>query len=86
MIKYDFQADEKQNQSQLNHKSPVGMLPIQVTKLLTSTESYDEIIEEASQRYGVPTNLIHAVITQESNFNPNASQSCWCKWIDAINA
>jgi len=64
--------DDKQNKSSLNTNHHVGMLPIQLTKLSASTESFDEIIGEASQRYGVPTNLIHAVITQESNFNPNA--------------
>ena len=66
------QADDKQNKSSLNTNHQVGILPIQLTKLSASTESFDEIIGEASQRYGVPTNLIHAVITQESNFNPNA--------------
>ena len=66
------QLDDKQNISLLNKNYQVGMLPIQLTKLSASTNSFDEIIEEASKTYQVPTNLIRAVITQESNFNPNA--------------
>jgi soluble lytic murein transglycosylase-like protein len=65
-------TDEKQNKALLHTNHQVGMLPIQLTKLSASTDSFDEIVEEASQRYQVPTNLIRAVITQESNFNPNA--------------
>jgi soluble lytic murein transglycosylase-like protein len=66
------QADDKQNKLSLNTNHHVGMLPIQLTKLSASPDRFDEIIGEASQRYEVPTNLIRAVITQESNFNPNA--------------
>lgn len=65
-------TDEKQNKALLHTNHQVGMLPIQLTKLSASTDSFDEIVEEASLRYQVPTNLIRAVITQESNFNPNA--------------
>jgi soluble lytic murein transglycosylase-like protein len=65
-------TNEKQNKALLHTNHQVGMLPIQLTKLSASTDSFDEIVEEASQRYQVPTNLIRAVITQESNFNPNA--------------
>ncbi|MEZ9999949.1 lytic transglycosylase domain-containing protein [Vibrio sp. 10N.261.46.A3] len=35
-------------------------------------QRYCRIIQEASQRHGVPANLIVAVITQESRFKPEA--------------
>lgn len=52
----------------------IGTLPFQSTTLpsLTNSYSYDEIIEEASNKFGVPIHLIQAVITAESNFNANA--------------
>ena len=34
--------------------------------------AYDSIVNAASQQYGVPANLIQAVIQQESSGNPNA--------------
>jgi len=37
---------------------------------------YDQIINEASQQYGVPAALIKAVVKNESNFNPNARSHC----------
>ncbi len=36
------------------------------------SQKFDEIIEEASQRYNIPKELIKAVIKAESNFNPFA--------------
>lgn len=50
----------------------MGVLPIQLTKLSSSGENYEEIITQAAERYNIPAKLIQSVIQQESNFNPNA--------------
>jgi len=47
--------------------------------LMCRLESYDAIIEKASQTYGVDKNIIMAVIAQESYGNPNAVSSAGAK-------
>ncbi len=42
---------------------------------LSGDSTYDAYISEASAEYGVPKNLIKAVISCESSFNPNAVSS-----------
>jgi soluble lytic murein transglycosylase-like protein len=37
--------------------------------------AYDEVIEEAAARFGIDSDLIHAVIDAESSFNPNAESA-----------
>ena len=49
------------------------------SKILSSTINnmdMNQIFEEASQKYGVPTKLLKAVAKVESNFNPDAKSSC----------
>ena len=41
-----------------------------------STRPFSEIIKQASHKYGVAEDIIHAVIQQESSFNPTAVSSC----------
>lgn len=56
--------------------APLSLPPINMTRLTGGSKTnYDEIIQRASQEYNLPVNLIKAVITQESNFNPNAVSS-----------
>ncbi|WP_394235397.1 lytic transglycosylase domain-containing protein [Niallia oryzisoli] len=53
----------------------VSIMPKQLTKLSGSGEKFENIINEAAERYQIPAKLIQAVIQQESNFNPNAISS-----------
>ncbi len=41
-------------------------------KLLERREQFDPIITATAQRHGLPEGLLHAVITAESAYNPNA--------------
>ncbi|KQQ61474.1 MULTISPECIES: lytic transglycosylase domain-containing protein [Rhizobium/Agrobacterium group] len=50
--------------------------PIPEKSLPTNLESdYSNLIVKYAKRYGVPTNLAHAVISVESRFNPKARGS-----------
>lgn len=41
-----------------------------------NNQTFADIIQEASAKYGVDQNVISAVINQESSFNPKAVSSC----------
>ncbi|MDY8021824.1 lytic transglycosylase domain-containing protein [Paenibacillus polymyxa] len=45
----------------------------------TAPTAYDDLINEASQKYGVPVALIKAVIATESSFNPSVTSSAGAK-------
>jgi soluble lytic murein transglycosylase-like protein len=47
--------------------------------LSAKASDYDDIIKEASQKYGVDEKFIKAIIQQESGFNPNATS-----WVGAM--
>lgn len=52
--------------------------PIQLTKLAQTTgdkTNFDDLIEDAADKYNLPVDLIKSVIKQESNFNANAVSS-----------
>jgi len=59
--------------------APAAANKTNFSKILSSTMNninMNQIFEEASQEYGVPTKLLKAVAKVESNFNPNAKSSC----------
>lgn len=49
------------------------------TRAAGGNSSYDDLIQAASAKYGVPAQLIKAVIRTESNFNANAVSSAGAK-------
>ncbi|WP_308860240.1 lytic transglycosylase domain-containing protein [Paenibacillus radicibacter] len=49
------------------------------TQTFSGDSSYDALIEQASQQYGVDSALVRAVIKQESSFNPNSESHAGAK-------
>lgn len=58
-------------QTATNNVSPEFMNVSKSNKPMKKT-AFNDIIREASRKYGVDERLIHAVIQMESNYNPNA--------------
>ncbi|MBY0121010.1 lytic transglycosylase domain-containing protein [Bacillus sp. S/N-304-OC-R1] len=72
-----YQADNDQDKIGNIPSAPINspaLPPFMLTKLSGSgsNQSYDDIIEKASEIYEIPAKLLKSVIKQESNFNPNA--------------
>jgi soluble lytic murein transglycosylase-like protein len=61
-------------QKRTNPSLPTYPLPSKQTSFHVSgaKQNYEDMIQEAADRYQIPAMLIKAVIQQESNFNPNA--------------
>lgn len=72
MVKYDYEPPIGSNLS-FNTPQGSGETVGNSSTETTFTGSYVEVIKLASEKYNVDTNLIAAVITQESGFNPMAT-------------
>ncbi|MGW9528846.1 lytic transglycosylase domain-containing protein [Paenibacillus terrae] len=61
--------------------SPLAVYPASsaATDGPTKPTAYDDLINEASNKYGVPVSLIKAVIDTESSFNPLVTSSAGAK-------
>ncbi|MBE0337463.1 lytic transglycosylase domain-containing protein [Paenibacillus sp. 23TSA30-6] len=61
--------------------SPLAVYPSSSTATdgPTKPTAYDDLINEASNKYGVPVSLIKAVIDTESSFNPLVTSSAGAK-------
>ncbi|MEH7385042.1 lytic transglycosylase domain-containing protein [Bacillus sp. JJ1521] len=62
----------KVNPSSLYSNTHYMPLTISNPKTIPVSSNYDELIQQAAQKYNVDPRLISSVIKHESNFNPNA--------------
>lgn len=68
MVQKNQGADLSGLEGLLGGTAPAGKSP-------ASTGNFQQIIQSASQKYGVDARLVEAVIKAESNFNPGAVSS-----------
>ncbi|MEH7223947.1 lytic transglycosylase domain-containing protein [Bacillus sp. JJ1566] len=62
----------KINLSSLSSNNHYLPLTFSNSQTMTVSSNYDELIQNAAQKYNVDARLISSVIKHESNFNPNA--------------
>lgn len=88
--KQDFQQilnakeiiQEAQEQSSKNDENYIklngyqGITNVQRTNNLTNRTQIDELIKEYSQKYGLDSDFVKAVVKQESGFNEKATSKC----------
>ncbi|MEH7239255.1 lytic transglycosylase domain-containing protein [Bacillus sp. JJ1562] len=60
------------NLTSLNSNKHYMPLTISNSQTISVSTSFDDLIQQAAQKYNVDARLISSVIKQESNFNPNA--------------
>lgn len=68
----NIQSDE----SYINLNRYQGVSNVQRTNNLTNRTQIDEIIKEYSQKYGLDSDFVKAVVKQESGFNEKATSKC----------
>ena len=73
---------EAQEQSSENDENYIklngyqGITNVQRTNNLTNRTQIDELIKEYSQKYGLDSDFVKAVVKQESGFNEKATSKC----------
>lgn len=68
----NIQSDE----SYINLNRYQGVSNVQRTNNLTNRTQIDELIKEYSQKYGLDSDFVKAVVKQESGFNEKATSKC----------
>lgn len=73
------EAQEQSNENDENYiklNGYQGITNIQRTNNLTNRTQIDELIKEYSQKYGLDSDFVKAVVKQESGFNEKATSKC----------